>query len=1008
MNESMDELSIEINSSVDNSTKKIQDLITSLESLETSLKNVVKQSENLSVLKKNIGNVKTSSSGSSISKTKTKTFKSERSQLADLGVDLKQYKLFSSIEDTNSQLLKYKNNMGQVVTITRKFTDDASRRTGKRLSDVKVKFSQTNNAMKQHVDLWGSIKNSMGWFLGTAKLVISAVKNIAKRLADTVTKASQYEEALNLFTVTMGENFEKADAFVKKFSDALYLDPKNVMQYMGSFNSLIEGLGVGSENALLMSENMTQLVYDLASFKNLSFQTAYEKLMSGISGELEPLRNVGVALSQNTLQELANSLGIKQRVAEMNEAQKAQLRYIQIMKASTEWQTDMGRTLLQPANAIRVMKEQISLLAQAIGRIFIPIVMNLMPYVVALTQVLTEFANKVAKFFNYELKENNNSAMGKLETQIGGIGKEAEKTTKKLNTMLAPFDELNVVQNKMEGSGSGALGSRGEELGTALPFYDALAKLDENFGKSVENAKEKLQEILNIVLMIGSGLLAWKVSSWITDLGMPVAGSLFGSEVSTMTNGSLLLKKLKIFAGVSLMVISGGLLIEGINEEDFMQSIGKKLGSVVTGGASTWMLTKNVTLTLAVTAVSTTIGAIDAIKDLIEIKPTLEELESVPVLGPLISAGRFIGKKAHDIFGNSFYDFGVFISDSIISGLGAVGSLLGLNDKPITTSKGSSGKEHGGAGREFKTEIESNMKSAGKTFAEGTDYITSLAERSKSTLIGLSTDLVNTINGNTSDSMSFNNNVITTTLNDTQSKISSFFGTTTQTTTTAYTEQQNALNQNLANQKQLLVSTIPIQTELWRTLSTNGKNAFITGVGGIGLATQNKIKSELNTLSSNGSLTSQIKPAFSKIGGTLGGTLSSSIKLDKKTVASNIQKGLTGIKFVDKVLGVTKQLFQDFQITGYASGGYPESGQFFMARENGIPEMVGRIGSKTAVANNDQITTAITNAIIQGLSGYGNNNTPVAVYIGNDKIYEGYGQHIDSENDRYGTNVVHV
>ena len=600
MNESMDELSIEINSSVDNSTKKIQDLITSLESLETSLKNVVKQSENLSVLKKNIGTVKTSSSGSSISKTKTKTFKSERSQLADLGVDLKQYKLFSSIEDTNSQLLKYKNNMGQVVTITRKFTDDASRRTGKRLSDVKVKFSQTNNAMKQHVDLWGSIKNSMGWFLGTAKLVISAVKNIAKRLADTVTKASQYEEALNLFTVTMGENFEKADAFVKKFSDALYLDPKNVMQYMGSFNSLIEGLGVGSENALLMSENMTQLVYDLASFKNLSFQTAYEKLMSGISGELEPLRNVGVALSQNTLQELANSLGIKQRVAEMNEAQKAQLRYIQIMKASAEWQTDMGRTLLQPANAIRVMKEQISLLAQAIGRIFIPIVMNLMPYVVALTQVLTEFANKVAKFFNYELKENNNSAMGKLETQIGGIGKEAEKTTKKLNTMLAPFDELNVVQNKMEGSGSGALGSRGEELGTALPFYDALAKLDENFGKSVEDAKEKLEEILHIVGMIGTGLLAWKLASWITDLGMPVTGSLFGSEVSTMTNGSLLLKKLKIFAGVSLMVISGGLLIEGINEEDFMQSIGKKLGSFVTGGASTWMLTKNIYLTLIV------------------------------------------------------------------------------------------------------------------------------------------------------------------------------------------------------------------------------------------------------------------------------------------------------------------------------------------------------------------------------------------------------------------------
>jgi hypothetical protein len=96
------------------------------------------------------------------------------------------------------------------------------------------------------------------------------------------------------------------------------------------------------------------------------------------------------------------------------------------------------------------------------------------------------------------------------------------------------------------------------------------------------------------------------------------------------------------------------------------------------------------------------------------------------------------------------------------------------------------------------------------------------------------------------------------------------------------------------------------------------------------------------------------------------------------------------------------------EIKGYEGGGYPESGQFFMARENGIPEMVGRIGNKTAVANNEQITTAITNAVVQGLSGFNKGNTPVTVYIGNDKIYEGYGQHIDDENDRYGTNVVHV
>ena len=76
---------------------------------------------------------------------------------------------------------------------------------------------------------------------------------------------------------------------------------------MGSFNSLVKGLGVAEEKSYLMSKNLTQLTYDLSSFKNLDFDTAFRKLQSAMSGEIEPLRNVGVALSQATLQQLAYS-----------------------------------------------------------------------------------------------------------------------------------------------------------------------------------------------------------------------------------------------------------------------------------------------------------------------------------------------------------------------------------------------------------------------------------------------------------------------------------------------------------------------------------------------------------------------------------------------------------------------------------------------------------------------------------------------------------------------------
>lgn len=1006
MNESMDELTIEINSAVGDSVSNINKLITSLNKLDSSLKKVVNQSKNLSTLRNNLSGVGISSGRSTSSRASVKKFKSEKNQLSDLGIDLKKYKLFSSTKTDTSEIIKYKNTLGGVVTINRQFETSLDG-TSKKLSNVKVRLTQTNKELKNSTSLWSALTKGISGFIVSAKLVIGVVKNIATRFADTVTNASQYEEALNLFTVTMGENKDRAMSFVTRFSDALYLDPKNVMQYMGSFNSLIKGLGVGSENALLMSENMTQLVYDLASFKNLDFQTAYEKLMSGISGELEPLRNVGVALSQNTLQELANSLGIKQRVAEMNEAQKAQLRYIQIMKASTEWQTDMGRTLLQPANAVRVMKEQISLLGQAIGRVFIPIIMKLMPYVVALTQILTDFADTVADFFGYKFPVNNNSAVGELKTQIGDIGDEAGKTTKKLNTMLAPFDELNVVQNKTEGAGSGALGSLGGELDTVLPFYDALEKLDKNFGESVENAKEKLKEILNIVLMIGSALLSWKLATWITDLGMPVAGNLFGSNVSTMTNGSLLLKKLKIFAGISLVAIGGGLTVEGINEEDFMQSIAKKLGGALSGGVGTWMLTKNLTISLGVTAISTTFGAVDAIKDLMDINPTMEEFESVPIIGPLITLGRNIGKSAHDIFGNSFYDLGVFIGDSVTAGLGAVGKLFGLGDEEpgSTITENDSGRQHGGADRFFGESFHSKVKNELSSFFKD---IENLQAKSNDNIKKNANSTGEELTASLDDFTTNNEKNISDNLDTTSTKLHSFFTNNGILTKNSYAEQNLTLANTLDEQSNLVATKTPVITSKWGYLATSGKNIFKQNIMGIGSDTQNIINSELSSIGNNQSWLNNLRNIFSSIGGSLGKSLSNNVKIDSNTVANNIQRGLTGIKFVDTVLGVTKQLFQGVKVTGYASGGYPESGQFFMARENGIPEMVGRIGNKTAVANNEQITTAITNAVVQGLSGFSRGNTPVTVYIGNDKIYEGYGQHVDDENDRYGTNVVHV
>lgn len=409
-------------------------------------------------------------------------------QFKQLGVNLSSSKLKSSISSVNSDLLRYVNSSGQVVTVNRKVKNG--------LDTYTVSLKNMNNELKEGVSLWSAFTKGISGAIVKFRIIYDTISNLAYKMADIIESASEYEEALNLFLVSMGDQAEEATAWVERFSTALYLDPANVMQYMGSLNSLISGLGVGADKSYLMSKNLTQLAYDLASFKNMKFEEAFTKLQSGISGEIEPLRNVGVALSQNTLQELANSLGIQQRVAEMSEAEKAQLRYIQIIKSTTQWQGDMGRTLVSPANAVRVLQEQFALLGRAVGRVFLPIIMKTIPYVMALTEILTDLANRLASFFGYEFTDIDYSSLGNISTGLGDIGDEAEETTKKLNTMLAPFDELNVVQTKSAGSGSGA--SLGGDLGLDLPEYDALAGLTDDFEKNVESAKKNLQKLWSV------------------------------------------------------------------------------------------------------------------------------------------------------------------------------------------------------------------------------------------------------------------------------------------------------------------------------------------------------------------------------------------------------------------------------------------------------------------------------------------------------------------------------
>lgn len=358
---------------------------------------------------------------------------------------------------------------------------------------------------------------------------VTIYRAIAKFLGNAIGKSSEYIETLNLFTVSLGQYAEEAYNYAQKVSEVMGIDPAEWMQNLSVLNTIISGFGVAGDKAAFMSKNLTQLTYDLQSSygEALGTTTAQmaQKVQSAIAGELEPLRRLGYDLSVARLQEEALSLGITKRVSAMNQAEKSQLRYYAMMTQVTELQGDMGRTLEQPANMLRILRAQLEQAARAIGNLFIPVLTKVLPIAIALASALRQIIGAIAELFGVTIQDPEwGSSFGNAASGSGAIADNMDSaagSAKELKRYLAGFDELNVLPDQNQGgSGSGA-GVGGGDLGLDLPGYDFLknavtTQIDEwkkKLEPLVSFVKDNLKEILGLIATIGIALLAWKLSN---------------------------------------------------------------------------------------------------------------------------------------------------------------------------------------------------------------------------------------------------------------------------------------------------------------------------------------------------------------------------------------------------------------------------------------------------------------------------------------------------------------
>ncbi len=415
-------------------------------------------------------------------------------------------------------------------------------------------------------------------------------------------------ENMNLFSVAMGKYADDAYNYAEKVSQALGINMSDWARFQGVFMQLSTGFGIATDKAYSMSRGLTELTYDISSFFNLPIEEAYNKVASGITGELEPLRRLGYALDEATLQQVAYRNGINMSMQEMTQAEKAQIRYIAMVEQSGNVIGDMARTLVSPANAIRILRAQISTLAQTFGMLVSVVAAKVIPILQAIVIVVTKVINAISILLTgkglkqwdksaFNVATNYGSAASAANDAAGAADKNAKATkkaadnAKKMKQYMMGWDELNVIDTSADkaaeggGGGGGAGGAGGggglggSDLGLDLDSLwteDMLKSLD----KQAQDLADTIWRMLPLVAGVGTAFGAWKIGHGlykaVTDLNKAMKGFAAAKGIASAAGDFKTLGSALLMAGGAALFFGGmwDSFMNGINWRSLAEQIG--------------------------------------------------------------------------------------------------------------------------------------------------------------------------------------------------------------------------------------------------------------------------------------------------------------------------------------------------------------------------------------------------------------------------------------------------
>ena len=419
--------------------------------------------------------------------------------------------------------------------------------------------------------------------------------------------------------------------YVMEISEALKINAQQFMQYSSLYGSLLQGFGLSQDKVTTISIGLTELSYDIWAAYNDRYKTledASEAVRSAITGEIEPIRNAGIALTEASMQEYLDTIGMATvSIEKLSEAQKAEVRYA-VMVNSAMQQGIVGtyaREMQTAEGAVRTLTQQMKTLGQAIGSLFIPILQIVVPWLSAFVQVLTEAIAVVAEFFGipfFEIQWDSGNVGGGIsdiaenaDAATGSLG-DAAKAAKKLKDYTMGFDELNVISPDSGSSGSGGAGA-----GADNGWGDGL-NLDTLWDKSVlAQASKQIDELKG---KIYDFLEKWKTEIAIISgaLGVLSIAKLLAQLGSALHLGEGFLGVMgdiqKLATTAIVITLQYSLMTEFLG--DFMGEDGSLwdyVKALLVGAGASWVLYSmwgpaGLVIGLGVTAVASLSAVIDA------------------------------------------------------------------------------------------------------------------------------------------------------------------------------------------------------------------------------------------------------------------------------------------------------------------------------------------------------------------------------------------------------------